>query len=225
MSLEPSRTVELAHARDRAEVLMAEINHRVSNSLALVSSLVNLQARALVDREAKEAFSETRDRILAISLVHKRLYSSENARFVALDAYLEGLLDHLYNTMGNRDSGVTLSHKIDPIQLGTDASVSLGVLVTELVTNSFKYAYPGKDGEIRVRLSKLPDECAELIVEDDGVGRCDDKPLQGTGLGTKIINAMCANMGGKIEYTRQRVGTAARLVFPAKTASQGQNIT
>ena len=89
------RTSDLASARDRAEVLLAEVNHRVANSLALVSSLVTLQAKALIDDAAKSALSETQDRIFAISLVHKRLYSSSNVRSVALDEYLNGLLDHL----------------------------------------------------------------------------------------------------------------------------------
>lgn len=211
-----TRTAELAKARDRAEVLLSEVNHRVANSLALVSSLVNLQSRALEDRAAKDALAETQDRILAISLVHRRLYGSSDVRSVALDEYLTGLLDHLRDSMRSQGRGITLLHEVEPIDLETDASVNLGVVVTELVTNAFKYAYPDGVGEIRVRLRKLPDEQTELVVEDDGIGRADGAPAKGSGVGTRIVNAMCETLGTKIHYRQRLPGTAAHLVFSSK---------
>lgn len=211
-----TRTAELAKARDRAEVLLSEVNHRVANSLTLVSSLVNLQSRALEDGAAKDALAETQDRILAISLVHRRLYGSTNVRSVALDEYLTGLLDHLSDSMRSHGRGMTLLHEVEPIELETDASVNLGVVVTELVTNAFKYAYPDGIGEIRVRLRKLPDEYAELVVEDDGIGRADGAPAKGSGVGTRIVNAMCETLGTKIDYRQRLAGTAAHLVFSSK---------
>ena len=84
-------------------MLLAEVNHRVANSLSLVASLVRLQANAVTDQAAKDALAETQARINAISLVHKRLYSSGDVRFVALDEYLSGLLEHLETSM--RDEG------------------------------------------------------------------------------------------------------------------------
>ncbi len=82
-----ARTVDLALARDRAEMLLSEVNHRVANSLALVSSLVNLQSKGLSDQAAKGVLAETQERIFAISLVHKRLYGSANVRAVDLNEY------------------------------------------------------------------------------------------------------------------------------------------
>jgi two-component sensor histidine kinase len=211
-----TRTEDLAKARDRAEVLLSEVNHRVANSLALVSSLVNLQSKAVGDRASKDALAETQDRIFAISLVHRRLYGSSDVRSVALDEYLSGLLDHLRTSLRSQVHGVSLSYEIEPIELETDTSINLGVVVTELVTNAFKYAYPDGVGEIRVRLSRLPAEQAELVVEDDGVGRADGAPAKGTGVGSKIINAMCMSLGAKIEYRILQPGTAAHLAFSTK---------
>ena len=211
-----ARTADLAQARDRAEVLLSEVNHRVANSLTLVSSLVNLQSKALDDPAARNALAETQDRILAISLVHRRLYGSADVRSVALDEYLTGLLDHLRDSMRSQGRGMTLLHEVEPIELETDASVNLGVVVTELVTNAFKYAYPDRVGEIRVRLRKLPDEQAELVVEDDGIGRAEGAPAKGSGVGTRIVNAMCETLGTKIHYRQRLPGTAAHLVFSSR---------
>ena len=210
------RTADLAQARDRAELLLSEVNHRVANSLTLVSSLVKLQSKSLVDSAAKEALAETHDRILAISLVHRRLYGSDKVRSVALDEYLSGLLDHLRDTMRSQDRGMTLLHEVEPVELETDASVNLGVVVTELVTNAFKYAYPDGVGEIRVRLRKLPDDMAELVVEDDGIGRAEGAPAKGSGVGTRIVNAMCETLDTRIHYRPQPSGTAAHLIFSFK---------
>ncbi|MEO8241580.1 MAG: CHASE3 domain-containing protein [bacterium] len=214
-----TRTADLEQSRDRAEVLLAEVNHRVANSLTLVSSLVNLQSKALTDHSAKEALAETRDRILAIALVHKRLYVSGDARSVSLDEYLSGLLDHLATSMRSQGTEVTVNYALDVITLGTDASISLGVVITELVTNAFKYAYPNGTGEIRVRLRQLPDQQAELIVEDDGVGRVEGVPAKGTGLGTKIVTAISQSIGAWTTYRQRHPGTAAHVIFPVKIST------
>lgn len=209
-----ARTAELARARDRAEVLLAEVNHRVANSLALVASMVRLQSNAAKERTAKEALAETEARIFAISFLHKRLYSSGDVGSVALDEYLSGLLDHLQAAMRDQGHGGSLRYDLDPLKLETDESVNLGVIVTELVTNAFKYAYPDRGGEVRVRLKRLADEQVELVVEDDGVGRSDEGPAKGTGLGTRIVSAMAATMKAEIQYAKQAPGTRARLIFP-----------
>jgi two-component sensor histidine kinase/CHASE3 domain sensor protein len=211
-----ARTEDLAKARDRAEVLLSEVNHRVANSLTLVSSLVTLQSKAVGDRAAKDALAETQDRIFAISLVHRRLYDSSDVRSVALGEYLTGLLDHLRTSLRSQVHGVSLSYEVEPIDLETDTSINLGVVVTELVTNAFKYAYPDGVGKVRVRLVRLVDDQAELVVEDDGIGRADGVPAKGTGVGSRIVNAMCANLGAKINYRDLQPGTAAHLVFSTK---------
>ncbi|MER9357746.1 sensor histidine kinase [Mesorhizobium sp. M0514] len=177
---------------------------------------MNLQSKAVGDRASKDALAETQDRIFAISLVHRRLYGSSDVRSVDLDAYLTGLLDHLRTSMRSQVHGISLSYNIEPIDLETDTSINLGVVVTELVTNAFKYAYPDGVGEIRVRLSKLAGEQAELVVEDDGVGKADGAPAKGTGVGSRIIIAMCISLGAKIDYRNLQPGTAAHLVFSTK---------
>jgi two-component sensor histidine kinase len=208
------RTVELTRARDRAEVLVDEVNHRVANSLSIVAAMVNLQAKQSGSKAAQEVLQETQARIFAVSQLHKRLYTSGDARVVALDEYLAGLLDHLQASMREIGHRANLKHDLEPVQLPTDKSVNLGVVATEWVTNAFKYAYPDKPGEVRVRLRRVEGGPVELVVEDDGVGRDPSQPPKGTGLGTKLVNAMAGTMGADVSYDARRPGTTARLVLP-----------
>jgi two-component sensor histidine kinase len=208
------RTSALGQALHRAEVLLAEVNHRVANSLMMVASLVRLQSNALKNQDAKDALAETEARIHAISDVHKRLYSSGDVRLVALDEYLADLLQNLQSSMHNEGHGASLDYHLDPVKLPTDASINLGVVVTEWVTNAFKYAYPQRRGKVRVNLTRLADGRCRLQVEDDGVGRSDDGPIRGTGLGTRLVKAMASNLRGEIDYLARQPGTLARLTFP-----------
>ena len=209
-----TRTQELALARERAEVLLSEVNHRVANSLQLVSSLVSMQAKTVTDQSAKGALNETQSRIQAISQIHQSLYTSSDVTAVALNEYLGVMLDNLGVAMHDDGHTARLTRTLDPVLLPTDQSISLGVLATELVTNAFKYAYPaGQPGDIRVVLRKLSEGRAELVVQDNGIGLGAAANPRGTGLGSKIIAAMAAGMKTKVEYIDRTPGTAARLVF------------
>ena len=207
------RTADLAMARDKAEVLLAEVNHRVANSLAMVSSLVRLQSGAMQDSVSRDALNEVQARIDAISSVHKHLYVSGDARFVEVGEYIAVLLGNVENSMRSQSKGISLRHDLDALKLKTDSSINLGVIVTEWVTNAFKYAYPNSVGEVRVSLRRLSDMRAELIVEDDGVGSDKDAAPTGTGLGTRIVKAMAHTLGAEVEYFARHPGFGARAVF------------
>lgn len=214
-----ARTADLALARERAEVLLAEVNHRVANSLQLVSALVGMQLRSVTDAAAKEALRETQSRISAISLIHKSLYTSGDVANVPLNDYLGAMLRNLETAMKKDGHTAILKCYLEPISLSTDASVSLGVAVQELVTNAFKYAYPeDQPGEVRVLLRRLDGGKAELTVEDDGVGIAPNAPHAGTGLGSKIIHTMASALKTQVEYIHRAPGTAARLVLTTATA-------
>ena len=207
------RTTDLSHARDRAEILLNEVNHRVANSLSIVTSLVKLQAKSVTEQAAKDALAGTEARINAISSVHKQLYTSGDVTSVRLDEYLSGLLHQIATSTQNQQVDAALRYDLEPLKLPTNMTINLGVIVTELVINAFKYAYPFQRGEIRVYLKELPNRQGELVVEDDGVGRGEGS-AKGTGLGTKLVNSMARTMEAEIQYLRRQPGTAARLVFP-----------
>jgi len=214
-----TRTADLAMARERAEVLLVEVNHCVVNSLQLVAVLVRMQMRAVTDPAAQNALRETQSRINAISLIHKSLYTSGDVTNVALKDYLGAMLSNLETAMKKDGHTAILKCYLESVSLRTDASVNLGVAVQELVTNAFKYAYPDeKTGEVRVRLKRLGDGKAELTVEDDGVGIAPNAVHAGTGLGSKIIQTMASALQTRVEYINLAPGTAARLVLTTANA-------
>ncbi|WP_309630077.1 histidine kinase dimerization/phosphoacceptor domain -containing protein [Brevundimonas sp.] len=200
-------------ARDRAEAMLREVNHRVGNSLQLVSTFMSLQLRHMADEGARDALREAQARIEAVAHVHRRLYTSGDMESVDMQAYLDGLVGELTKSLGSDASSPNITLQAEPMKVSTDQAVSLGVIVTELVTNAVKYAYvAGEAGEIRVILR--PDETgrAILTVEDDGPGLGDGKP-KGTGLGGKIITAMASGLRSAVEIDGAHKGVRARLAF------------
>lgn len=207
---------QVRQAKDRAEMLLAEVNHRVANSLALVGSLVRMQAGAVKDTGAKAALAETQARITAIANLHRSLYTSTDVQQVDLAAYLETLVGELGNSI--TASGKTPIVKLDaePVSIKTDRAVSVGMIATELVTNALKYAYPVGAGEVRVSVSRTPSNQIMLSVADDGIGWTGDGTAKGSGLGGKIIAAMSKSLGASLEYHSQPVGTLASITFDEK---------
>lgn len=202
---------EIRHAKERAEILLAEVNHRVGNSLALAAALIRLQMSSATDDAVREALSETQARITAIAGIHRRLYTSEDVRHVDMAAYLSTLLSELDASMQGQGRNLRLTRMLEPLHVPTDRAVSLGVIVTELVTNAFKYAYGEAGGEVRVGFTRIDPENAVLFVEDDGVGWRGEGPVRGTGLGSKIIGAMAASLGARLDYAARSLGTRAEL--------------
>ena len=196
----------------RLEALLHEVNHRVANSLQLVSAFIHLQAKALTDPAAKAALADTQARITAIAQVHKRLYTSDDVEGVAMDDYLAALVVELEATWSTPASPRALRLLADPIRLATDRAVSLGVIVNELVSNACKYAYAaGQPGEIRIELARDGERDFVLRVEDDGAGLPASMAPKGTGIGTKLIGAMAASLGSSLIYDPAHIGVRATL--------------
>ncbi|WP_019516687.1 histidine kinase dimerization/phosphoacceptor domain -containing protein [Sphingomonas sp. Mn802worker] len=201
---------DLRASNARLEALLAEVNHRVANSLQLVSAMVRMQSSALTDPAARAALEDTQRRITAIAQVHRRLYTGDAVESVDMHEYLTALIDELTATWSTPATPRALKLVAEPVRLPTDRAVSLGVIVTELVSNACKYAYPSGGGEIRVALARDGTERFRLSVEDDGVGIGDAAP-KGTGVGTKLIRAMAQSLDTIVEYDVAHRGTRATL--------------
>jgi len=213
---------EVREARDRAELLLGEVNHRVANSLALVASLVRMQANQLPEGEARDALSETQARITAIAGIHRRLYTSDDVRHVQIDEYLASLVEELDISMKAAGHSSTIKLDAEKVAVPTDKAVSIGVIVTELVTNAFKYAYgDSHSGEVRVGLWRR-ETSALLSVEDDGIGWNGEGKAKGTGLGSRVVKAMALNLGTSVVYDASAGGTRVTLDFPLQEPDAAQ---
>lgn len=214
------RTAELLKARDRAELLLAEVNHRVANSLSLVTSLIRLQLRALKDDGARKALEQTEVRIQAIGQMHKMLFTTGEIGEAAADQYLNMVMKHLLNTVGAERGGIRLEWDIAPIKLSTGDAIHCGIIATEWATNAYKYAYPDGVGVIRVHLTEEAG-AAILSVEDEGTGYNAAEPAKGTGLGGRVVQTIAAQMEGQVEHIHLDPGFMARLTLPLKEARHG----
>ncbi len=203
---------EIVAAKERAEILLAEVNHRVANSLALVAALIRMQAASSPEPAVKVALSETQARITAIAGMHRSLYTSDDVRIVEMSRYLSTLVSEIADTIEKAGNTTRIVTKMDRLDLASDRAVSVGMILTELLTNAIKYAYPpGESGEIRVTLEKQGDDRALLAVEDDGIGFDEKAAPTGTGLGSRIVASMAKTIGEGISYIHRPRGTRAEV--------------
>jgi two-component sensor histidine kinase len=196
------------------EALIQEINHRVSNSLQLVSSLLTLQARN-EDPALAAHFASAVGRVTAIGRVHRRLYQSDRVSTVEFKQFLEQLGEEMSASISADQYSHTLSVASDPADIRTDRATVLGLIVNELVTNALKYAYPGGAGPIAVSF-RVRDGRYELSVSDQGRGLPEGfDPLSSTGLGMRLVRSLVGQIGGELSFDRgpQKRGTRATVRF------------
>ena len=212
----------LRASNERLKVMLGEVNHRVANSLQLVSSLVQMQTAAVADAHAKAALVDTQRRIQAVAQVHRRLYTADVVATVDLADYLTALVEELRATYASDGDGARrLALESDPIRVSTDQAVSLGIIVNELVANACKYAYPAdRAGDVRISLRRDEDDMVVLTVEDDGCGFpagavLGAAPIKGTGLGARVIGAMATSLRSQIVFDPDHSGVRAQVRFSA----------
>jgi two-component sensor histidine kinase len=213
---------EVRAARDRFEalaneraILIQEVNHRVGNSLQLVASLLNMQASAHPDRAVKEALATATGRVIAVSQVHRRLYTSDDVQSVALDQYLGSLVEDLARAVEGEEAHRDITFRHDPVETRPDRAVAVGVMMTEMVLNAIKYAYPNGGGPVRVSGVVGDDLQVSLTVEDDGIGSSASEKPVGTGLGRRIIQALSSKLGASVTQDPTHAGTSLTIRFPA----------
>ncbi|RAK63628.1 histidine kinase dimerization/phosphoacceptor domain -containing protein [Phenylobacterium kunshanense] len=194
------------------ELLIKEVNHRIQNSLQLVSSFLGLQAREIGDPALHVAFEEARRRLQAVALVHRRLYRADQIETVDLARYLEELVADMNDSMGEEWAG-KISVDAHPILVPTDRAVTLGLVVTELVINANKYAYDGRPGPIEVSLEEH-NANLRVIVADRGRGKHGD----GMGFGSRMIAAMVRQLRADLTLADNGPGLRAILTAPVSAA-------
>ena len=195
----------LRAALEHQKVLIQEINHRVKNSLQLVGSMFNLQARTTTHPEVSQALQEAYGRVTAVARVHERLYRSTEVGSVDLSVYLKEVCDDLQAVTNH----ITIAFEArDPVPMSTDRAVLVALLMGELVTNATKHAYPDNaPGRIEVRIARTSAESVLLTVRDEGKGLPPDFDPENGGLGMKIIRAFVKQSDAKLEIRRLTQGS------------------
>jgi light-regulated signal transduction histidine kinase (bacteriophytochrome) len=196
------------------EFLIGEVNHRVQNSLQLVSSFLALQGRGSGDPALQAALEEARRRLNAVALVHRRLYRGEQIEVVDLSRYIEELVADMMASMGP-EWAQNLVLDLSPVMMPTDRAVTVGLVLTELIINANKYAYDGAPGPLVISLT---DHRADLrlSVADHGKGK--PKTAKREGFGSRMMEALVSQLRGELEYTDNKPGLRATLSAPIQGA-------
>ena len=215
-----------------------EIHHRIKNNLQVISSLLDLQAEkfnnreCIKDSEVLEAFRESQDRVISMALIHEELYKSGGIDTLDFSSYIEELAENLFLTYRLRDTDISLNMDLEEnIFFDMDTAVPLGMIVNELVSNSLKHAFIGRDkGEIRIKLCR--EESAEfessravsnnedfqstsftLTVSDNGVGIPENLDIEDLdSLGFQLVTSLVDQLDGELELKRNN-GTGFTMRF------------
>jgi PAS domain S-box-containing protein len=198
------------------EMLLVEVNHRAKNSLAVAASLLGIQARRLPDRAVKALFEEAEDRLFAMARVHDLLSKSESSQRVDIATYILDLCEAL-RPITESDERIALKVRAEEsILVDADTAFSLGIILTELITNAVKYAFPPpKSGTILAQARRSQAGFVELIIQDDGIGM--SHPREGS-LGYGLLRSLVLKLRGEIDI-RSDSGLKVTIVFPESVQS------
>ncbi|MGC4082687.1 MAG: PAS domain S-box protein [Vicinamibacterales bacterium] len=195
---------ELRHTVQEREFLMRELHHRVKNNLQLISSLLSLQAREAGEPSLQEFAQTTRDRIMAMAVVHERLYQTDTIGTSCIIDYLEVLVRNLSDSHDADTRGITLTVDGECVQMTPDQTLRVGLIVNELVMNALKHAFRGRGGTIRVRLTldAADPTHVTITVADSGAGlpgRLD--PIRTPTLGMQMVQNLARQTGGAARWS------------------------
>ena len=202
------------------DALMREIHHRVKNNLQVISSLLSMQERALTDQVARQAMSDTRQRITALALIYRALYQGADIKHVDLRPFLEELTGQLLAGDMSAHGSVHTEVRADRLVIDPDKLAPLALFAVEAVTNAQKHALTEAGGKLTVEFTVRGPE-AELIITDDGGGRnSPPDPDAIKGVGRTLMNAFARQLRGRCTLERNdQGGLTARLIFPTPEAS------
>ncbi|NVN01995.1 sensor histidine kinase [Asaia siamensis] len=207
----------LTRATKQQDLLIKEIHHRVKNNLQIVASLLNLQANRIKLPEAREEFHLVRDRVRSLATLHRHLYPEGGLSALDIRAFLEELASQIFTANNRCNKGrVSLSLDIESVPITPDQAVPLSLIVTEVVTNALRYAFPNERcGSVQIRLARNEDG-AVLTIQDDGIGldataQSDAEKREGIGL--QLVRGFARQLGGTLEIN-SAVGTVYTLAFP-----------
>lgn len=205
---------KLKDSLDEKDILVKEIHHRVKNNLITISSLLNLQSHYITDEKTLNIFKESQNRAKSMAMIHERLYRTEIGRKIEFGEYLRSLATELFHTY-TLDPEIKLNLELDNVKVDVNSAIPLGLIVNELITNSFKYAFPDGKGDLTIIFKRLDDseDDFELVVSDNGVGFPESVDFRKVdSLGLLLVNNLINQLDGTIELDQSQ-GTKFTIRF------------
>lgn len=205
---------QIQHSLKEKDVLLKEIHHRVKNNLQIIISLLNLQSGYIRDEATLKVVKDGQLRVRSMALVHEKFYQAEELLEINFSEYIEKLCHYLYQAYGDKSDRIKVELHTDPVGLDMDTAMPCGLLVNELVSNAYKYAFPvPRTGAIRIYL-KRNDGTVSLRIQDDGVGLGAEFNLAATEtLGMQLIQALTNQLDGNL-LLEEGPGTTFSVTFP-----------
>jgi len=206
---------QIKRSLQEKEVLLREIHHRVKNNLQVVSSLLNMQARNVRDKETIEILSEARDRIKTMSLIHSQLYEGRDLAEINMKGFVDMLLGQLLQSYPVGDARITRVVRVDDYPFPISTAVPVGLIINELLSNALKHAFKGRgEGKIEVRLTASESGRINLTVSDDGVGLPPGFDIdESKTLGFRLVKILTEDqLQGNLEVTSDG-GTTFKMEF------------
>ena len=212
--------IALESALAEKTTLLKEIHHRVKNNLAVVSSLLSMKADAVTHPTAKQALLRSQQRVYSMALIHEQLYGNERLDRINFADYAAELVRRLHAAIASEPRRIAIELALDPIELAIEQAVPCGLILNELLTNAFKYAFPGRArGRITVSFHETAAGMHELAVEDDGVGMAANRSGESANsLGLRIVEVLTHQLDGSLAQ-EACAGTRMVLRFPARKRS------
>jgi two-component sensor histidine kinase len=202
----------VASAEERA-ALLRELQHRTQNDMAIITSMLRMEARRAKRAETRRRLESVSQRVEVLALVYRRLYLTGAADVVNLSTYLDELVKRRFLMHGfERDDTVKLDLALAPIEVGHSQAVAVGLIVNELVTNCLKYAFPLRRGTVSVTLERVEPGRVLLTVADDGIGMPADQ-VKGHGIGLDLIPVLAKMAHGEFTMEQRSAGTAGLLTL------------
>lgn len=208
------RTADLNNALHQKDGLIKEVHHRVKNNLQVIIAMLRMQSRTVADKAAIDALLDSENRLQAIAMVHEKLYKSNNFINIELKDYLRELMQALVKQYHNENIAFSFSITDNyNISTSIDAAIPIGLIVNELVTNSFKYAFNNvAKGEINIVLNKTNNQY-QLTIQDNGDGLPNGElPINPKSLGLKLVHLFTEQLNGSLAYITNK-GACFTVVF------------
>lgn len=193
-----SKNDQLRHLLTDREWLLKEIHHRVKNNLQIVISLLNSQSVYINNDAALTAIQDSKRRVYAMSLIHQKLYQSENIAAIAMPEYINELINHVQDSLGTRNK-VVFEQDVEPAELDVSQAIPLGLIINEAAVNAIKYAFPGEQKGV-VRISLLQNGTGHLLlnISDNGVGLpVDFDVMEHNSLGLELVRGLAKQLKGR----------------------------